>query len=194
MTACGCGCGAEVSIAKRTNKTFGHIKGQPVRFIPGHHRRGAYPPLEDRFQARVDVRGPDECWDWTAGRVPAGYGAIWDNAIGRHRHAHRLAWELANGPIPEGMFICHYCDNPPCCNPAHLFLGTQAENDADRTQKGRSSRGTRHRDAKLTPDAVREIRRRFALGMRQVDLAREFGVSSGTMSAVVHRKSWRHVT
>lgn len=128
---CECGCGERVSIAQRTNKTYGHVKGQPVRFLPGHHRRGAYPPLEERFRSRVDVRGPDECWEWTAGRMPHGYGAIWDTSIG-------LAWELAHGPIPDGLWVLHRCDNPPCCNPAHLWLGTQADNDNDRKVKGRS--------------------------------------------------------
>ncbi len=106
-----------------------------MRFIPGHHRRGAYPPLEERFRSRVDVKGPDDCWEWTAGKIPGGYGAVWDNSIGRHRHAHRLAWELANGPIPDGLWVLHRCDNPPCCNPAHLWLGTQHDNDMDRTHK-----------------------------------------------------------
>jgi len=108
-----------------------------MRFLPGHHRRGAYPPLEERFRSRVDVKGPDDCWEWTAGKIPGGYGAVWDNSIGRHQHAHRLAWELANGPIPDGMWVLHRCDNPPCCNPAHLWLGTQYENDKDRTRKQR---------------------------------------------------------
>jgi len=139
------------------------------------------------------VRGPDECWEWTAGRLPAGYGAIWDNTIKRHRHAHRLAWELEHGPIPDGMFVCHRCDNPPCCNPAHLFLGTQADNDADRTTKGRSSRGSRHPDAKLNPETVREIRRRVASGEQQTALAREFGVSKTTLNQMIHGKTWRHV-
>jgi hypothetical protein len=193
MAKCQCGCGSDVSIAKRSNPRLGHVKGQPVRFLPGHHRRGASPPLEERFRSRVAVTGPDDCWEWTAGRVPAGYGAVWDNSIGRHRHTHRLAWELKYGPIPEGLFVCHRCDNPSCCNPAHLFLGTQQDNDRDRTQKGRSSRGERHPDAKLTDVKVREARKRWAQGESVSTLASECGVAFATMSAALKRQTWRHV-
>lgn len=193
MAKCGCGCGGEVAIAKRNNPKFGHVKGQPVRFIPGHHRRGAYPSLEERFRSRVDVRGVDDCWEWSAGRVSAGYGAVWDNSIGRHRHAHRLAWEIVNGPIPDGQWVLHRCDNPPCCNPSHLFLGTQADNDADRTAKGRGIHGVSHPYAKLTPDSVREIRSRIAGGEIPSALAIEFGVSSSTLYDMIHGKTWRHI-
>jgi hypothetical protein len=190
MASCQCGCGGEVSIAKNTNKTYGHVRGQPVRFLPGHHRKGAFGSLEDRFRSRVNVRRVDDCWPWTGPRV-SGYGVLWRN--GNNYGAHRVAWELANGPIPDGMFICHRCDNPPCCNPAHLFLGTQADNDADRTVKGRSSRGSKHPDAKLTEDTVRLIRGRFAGGEAIRQLAADFGVSGATIHAAVHRKTWRHV-
>lgn len=191
MARCQCGCGGEVALAKRTNAALGHVKGQPVRFIPGHHRKGAFGSLEERFQSRVDVRGPEECWPWTGPCVQAGYGVLWRD--GNNYGAHRVAWELANGPIPKGLFICHHCDNPPCCNPAHLFLGTQAENDADRTMKGRSSRGARHPDSKLNENAVRVIRRRFAAGEHAHDLAAEFGVSKTTLWQAATRKTWRHV-
>ena len=105
-----------------------------------------------------------------------------------------MAWELANGrSVPDGLFICHRCDNPPCCNPAHLFLGTQTDNDRDRDSKGRNIRGDRHPDSKLTSVAVREIRRRAAAGERQADLAREYGVTSTTLCQVVKRQTWKHV-
>lgn len=191
MAECQCGCGEEVAIAKRSNRALGHVKGQPVRFVLGHRKS---PSLRERFDAKVTRRGPAECWPWSAGRIPEGYGALWDRKRGNNRLAHRLAWEFAYGSIPPGMFVCHRCDNPPCCNPAHLFLGTQADNDADRTDKGRSSRGTRHPDSKLTPDSVREIRLRVSDGERQADLAREFGVSKTTLSQMIHGKTWRHIT
>lgn len=129
--------------------------------------------------------------------MPDGYGALWDRTIGligNNRLTHRLAWEFANGPIPMGMFVCHSCDNPPCCNPAHLFLGTQADNDADRTSKGRSSRGSRHPDAKLNEQAVRELRQRFAAGERVRTLAPDYGVSSTTAWQAIKRRTWKHVT
>jgi predicted XRE-type DNA-binding protein len=94
--------------------------------------------------ARVDKHGPDECWPWAGACFTHGYGAA------RYRGAtwvvHRLVWTLTHGPIPPGLFVCHTCDNPPCCNPAHLWLGTIADNNADKVRKGRANtpRGERH--------------------------------------------------
>lgn len=89
----------------------------------------------ERFWAKVDRRGPDDCWEWTAGCNRKGYGKF--SLDGATRQSHRISWELANGQIPEGLCVLHRCDNPPCCNPAHLFLGTHADNHADRSLKGR---------------------------------------------------------
>lgn len=187
MDRCECGCGGVVSLAKHNNKKLGYVKGKPVRFLPGHHRRGVSPPLEERFRSRVAAGGPDECWEWTAGRIPAGYGAIWDGRINNNRLTHRLAWELANGQsVPEGMYVCHRCDNPPCCNPDHLFIGTHQDNDADRVAKGRTAKP----GAKLSADQVETIRAELLRGRRGVDLAREFGVSTTTISEIKKRKTW----
>lgn len=96
------------------------------------------------FRANVLMRGPDECWPWVGYRVKAGYGSLM--VRGKAIRAHRFAWEVANAsPIPPGMFVCHRCDNPPCVNPKHLFLGTDADNVADRVAKGRSINGPMRR-------------------------------------------------
>ena len=98
--------------------------------------------LSDRLWSRVDTGGEDvECWEWTGARSPAGYGRIkGDNGT---LQAHRVAYELTHGPIPDGLFVMHSCDNPPCCNPAHLSVGTNADNVHDSMRKGRARSGSR---------------------------------------------------
>ena len=157
--------------------------------------------IKTRFWTKVNRRGPDECWPWTAAKRGWGYGSL--KAGGRMLSAHRIAWELTNGAIPAGLCVLHRCDNPPCVNPAHLWLGTVADNNRDREDKGRSApiqrpapgqlaRGGRCPSAKLTAGAVRKIRS-LAGHVRQVDLAARFGVTQAAVSKVVLRQIWAHV-
>jgi hypothetical protein len=141
---------------------------------------------EQRFWRKVDKSG--ECWLWKAAKT-RGYGAF-GVTHGRVVPAHRFSWELVNGPIPVGMFVCHRCDTPACVNPAHLFIGTNADNAADMAAKGRASKGTARWKAKLTEEAVREIRKSTERG---VDLARRFGVCAAQITAVRKGYEWRHV-
>jgi hypothetical protein len=157
--------------------------------------------FEERFWSKVDRRGPDECWLWTA-RIHGGYGvfAVRGDKF-RMRSAHRVAWELSNGPIPPGMCICHHCDNPPCCNPHHLFAGTHADNMADMRRKGRDNHpgGTRNAgsvngQAKLTDADVRAMRRAHVVTkIPTITLAKQFGVSHVAAWYVVHRVTWKHI-
>jgi hypothetical protein len=152
--------------------------------------------LEERFWAKVDKRGPDECWPWIGGLDRKGYGRL--SATGEQRliKTHRLAWELANGrPVPAGLCVCHTCDRPECCNARHLWIGTIADNDRDKVIKGRVLRGEALPNSKLSEDSVREIRRRYARGgILQRELAQEFGISANHVSVLVCRLSWKHIT
>lgn len=149
----------------------------------------------ERFWSKVDRRYPDDCWTWKGNRGSNRYGLF--RMGGRQKvGAHRAAWILTHGKIPDGLHVCHRCDNPVCVNPAHLFLGTHAENMADAAAKGRmwQPRGEDNSSAKLTEGDVREIRHLHKVGgLRQVDIAQRFDISRPLVSLIVNRKKWRHV-
>lgn len=150
---------------------------------------------EDRFWSKVDRSGDvDSCWPWQAGKNERGYGLFW--LRDRNVMAHRYAYELTYGPLPEGMLACHRCDNPPCCNPAHLFAGTYADNAHDRDQKGRHNpaEGSAHGSATLTDDLVRSMKIRYAQGgISQRELARLYNVTTQTVSSIMVGRYWDHV-
>lgn len=133
------------------------------------------------------------CWEWQGYRSRKGYGEI--KVDGRMEKAHRQAFLLRRGPIPQGMHVLHRCDNPPCVNPDHLFLGTNDDNVADRTAKGRSARnvGAAASTAKLTEDDVRQIRRMATLGMTNLEIAEAFPVNDRSISNIIRNKTWSHV-
>lgn len=156
-------------------------------------------PVEVRFWEKVNKT--DTCWLWTKAKNPKGYGVISVRPKG-YKQAHRLSWEMAHGPIPDGMLICHRCDNPACVNPDHLFVGTPADNTRDMLAKNRHSQGKTHGDKvrsserryhKLTPDAVRGIRKELNAGGKQRDVARAFGVCQRTVALIQHGVTWTHV-
>lgn len=136
------------------------------------------------------VRRGDSCWQWTGRMTRDGYGAFW--FWGRMTKAHRVAWALENGSIPDGLCVLHQCDNRACVNPGHLFLGTQADNQRDMIQKGRSrkARGERHGRARLTESDVQEIRGLLGDGMTLRAVAARFGVSVTTIHDLKTGKTW----
>jgi hypothetical protein len=150
----------------------------------------ALQPLQVRFDAKYIPEPNSGCWLWTGQIVRFGYGLI-KNQNRRPRMAHRVSYELHRGHIPDGLLVCHRCDNPPCVNPAHLFLGTYADNNRDCQKKGRNTRGERHAGAKLTTDEVRSIRRMYAAGTSQAQLAREFGTSPATIWRIIKMRARR---
>lgn len=188
-------CGAEfVTHLSKVAKGYGRFCGRACAYR--HHRRG---PLAERFWPKVDKRGPmhpyqralGPCWLWTGGMLVSGYGQI-RGENGEYYNTHRVSWQLAYGPIPDGLEICHSCDNPPCCNPTHLFLGDRADNAADMAAKGRSIWGTRNHFARLDDERVGEIYRLWhAGGVTQEELASQYGVHRNTIYRIIYRKTWK---
>jgi hypothetical protein len=169
----------------------------------------------ERFWSLVQ-KSDGGCWEWTHSRASNGYGSFKMNY--KHRLAHRYAWEITNGAIPAGALVCHRCDNPPCVNPDHLFLGDYSTNQLDAVAKGRHSaqthrhrwaRGSRHgtkthpeavargeraSQAKLTNERVLEIRAaRASTGYGKRRLAAMFGVPEATVSLIIRRITWTHI-
>lgn len=167
------------------------------------------------FWDKVNKMGADECWEWTGSRTPLGYGRIHSN-----QYAHRVSWELHNGSIPKGLYVLHECDNPPCVNLNHLWLGTQKQNIQDRDKKGRGFfgseewktrriieewdkdrkdrfvlRGVQHPNAKLTEEAVKLIRdlHRDRPDVSYGTLSKEFKISVSHVWNIINDVAWRHI-
>lgn len=134
------------------------------------------------FFRKISVDPKSGCWNWQGSKVQKGYGQAWDGE--KVKLAHRLSYELHRGPIADGMCVCHHCDNPACVNPAHLFIGTNSDNMADKVTKGRQSR-------KLSDSEVRQIR--AAVGIIQQDLATQFGVGQDEISRIRSGKRWKRL-
>ena len=173
-----------------------------------------------KFESKFTKGGPDECWVWERGKFGSGYGQF--SAIGECR-ANRVAYRIYVGPIPDGLCVCHSCDNPACVNPSHLTLGTNKQNSEDMVSKGRQARGDQN-GSRLHPEKLRrgnnhparihpeyllrgeynnktklkvcqvvEIRKRHSRGESCASLGREFGVYGSTIQGIVKRTGWRWV-
>ena len=143
--------------------------------------------LIDDFWDYVDKsNGPNSCWPWTRHIDSLGYGRAVPRNKGHSPLSHRHAWTFSNGKIPKGLHVLHSCDNPKCCNPAHLFLGTHQDNMKDRNKKRRFF-------AVLTEEKVKAIRRQYASGITQSTLAKQFRVSPSNISLICSRVNWSDV-
>lgn len=175
----------------------GKIKKGGGKFCNKCVRKHRYPPVEQRFWASVNKNGPivrpalGHCWVWTGGKVsktkPYGKMTHWENGKNRHQTAHRFSYELRSGPIPDKMCVLHRCDNPPCVNPDHLFLGTAKDNTRDKLLKERST-------SPFSAVQVREMRRMYKRGnISMAAIGRLNGINERTAAGIISGRRWAHL-
>lgn len=174
---CACGCGEAIAIIQDHK-----YRGIP-KFVRGHGGKVIRGLPEERFWKSINKT--EGCWEWTGFTNDDGYGKIAIN--GEPVSVHRFSYQLHYGEIPLGLQVLHKCDNPPCCRPDHLFLGTRDENHKDKTIKCRAAR-------KLDARRVEDIVRRVRAGESTVSLARAFGISHSGVSKIMSGLNWSHVT
>lgn len=148
-----------------------------------------------RFWDKVDIKSANECWPWKGWCRRNKYGVygILVGGASRSFDTHRVAYYLANGEIPEGMCVCHSCDNPPCCNPNHFFLGTQTDNMSDMVKKGRNIKGEKVNFAKLKAPQVIGIRELYRKGHTQEHIGSLYKTSRVNVCRIVNYMSWKHL-
>ncbi len=163
-------------------------------FLPHKKARHSYCSDYCRFWDNVDIRKPDECWQWRMHKIYTGYGYF--TLKNRPIRTNRISWIFSYGDIPDGLFVLHHCDNPSCCNPNHLFLGTQMDNMHDMISKGHKvvKTGSSNFHAKLSEDDILNIRTMYSNGIYQKDIAKQFGICQQSVSLIVNRINWKHIT
>lgn len=184
---CKCDCGNEHEASSKHLASGGTQScGCMASEMASNRAKSRAIPFESRLSKALNG-----CMEWNGSRDKSGYGTLRVNKV--DRKAHRLAYEKANGPIPKGMQVCHKCDNPPCCNPEHLFLGTALDNSKDCVSKNRQAFGQKNANAKLTEHVVVQIRKLYREGFSQQKISDLLGVHQTTVSSVIRQKSWGHV-
>ena len=146
----------------------------------------------DRFWAKVEKT--EQCWNWRGCINSGGYGGF--SFLGEWEKAHRVSWIIHIGPIPNGLCVLHSCDNRRCVHPDHLWLGTKADNNADKTKKGRARGAPWYRNGatKLIPEQVRKIRLLRAMGLSTYRLAERFGVSQRNICSILNGETWQTIS
>jgi len=146
-------------------------------------------PIEQRFWPKVERKGADDCWPWLASLDTRGYGAIGGGPGKTLRRAHRVAFELANGPLLPGQVVCHRCDNRKCCNPAHLFVGTQRDNIMDMLAKERrrTYKAEGNPNAKLNHEQAAQIK---AWSRPRKEALAVFGIGPSVYNAIRRGEAW----
>lgn len=193
---CQCGCGNKAAIATTSSRKYGWVKGWPVRYL-NHHHHGSL-TCADALWGLIKPGLSDSCWEWCGNLDRHGYGYF--KFKRKHRKAHRVSWEIHYGPIPEGLGVLHRCDNPSCCNPNHLFLGTHQDNMDDMIAKGRGvippgfyAEGESNPGARFTNAQVRELRRLFVERKTSITaFAKLHQVSFLTMRKIINHVSYRN--
>jgi predicted XRE-type DNA-binding protein len=148
-----------------------------------------------RFWSKIDKSCKSGCWEWTA-HFSGGYGRlrIFRDGSWRYANANRLSWEIHYSEIPDGLFVCHKCDNMKCVNPEHLFIGSQLDNMKDCSNKGRQAKGSDFKRSAITEEDVRTILAMEKQGFTQQQIADKFNVSRPNIHYIVSRKTWKHVS
>jgi len=178
---CLCGCNQKIKVHDN--------RGRKRYWIKGHH---SFRPMKDCFWEKV--KKTNTCWLWTGALLRSGYGQLGSTRTGIFHQAHRFSWIIHRGPIPKGMQCLHHCDNPPCVNPEHLFLGTNVDNVRDKVSKSRQARGNDIPHAALSPEKVRKMRKLYATEkFTYCRIGKMFGVFHTTAGNAISGRQWRHV-
>ena len=179
----GCGMSNHIRLGL-CEKHYGRLRKYGSTDLP--HRK----TIPERFHSNYEIITESGCWIWTAALGGMGYGAL-QIGVKKQVKAHRLSWELHNGKIPDGLFVCHKCDTPSCVNPNHLFLGTVADNSRDMREKNRGCIGERNGNVKITErDAISAL----SDNRNAVEIAKDLGVNPATIRRIKSGANWSHLS